>query len=43
MDNPVYLAGGKKDKILFGITVAYIGICTVQSLVFAAKECLNII
>ncbi|XP_029667675.1 uncharacterized protein LOC115238209 [Formica exsecta] len=43
MDKPVYLAGGKKDKILFGFTVAYVGICTLQSLVFIAKECLNII
>ncbi|CAL1677910.1 unnamed protein product [Lasius platythorax] len=43
LDKPVYLAGGRKDKILFGITVAYLGICTLQSLVFVAKECLNII
>ncbi|XP_070149892.1 uncharacterized protein [Polyergus mexicanus] len=43
IDKPVYLAGGKKDKILFGFTVAYIGICTLQSMVFIAKECLNII
>ncbi|XP_011252145.1 uncharacterized protein LOC105248832 isoform X2 [Camponotus floridanus] len=43
IDKPVYLAGGKKDKILFGFTVAYVGICTLQSLVFVAKECLNII
>ncbi|XP_050449998.1 uncharacterized protein LOC126850751 isoform X1 [Cataglyphis hispanica] len=43
IDKPVYLAGGKKDKILFGVTVAYLGLCTLQSLVFIAKECLNII
>ncbi|XP_077276275.1 uncharacterized protein LOC143905041 isoform X1 [Temnothorax americanus] len=43
LDKPVYLAGGKKDKILFAFTVAYVGVCTLQSLVFIAKECLNII
>ncbi|XP_072753408.1 uncharacterized protein [Anoplolepis gracilipes] len=43
IDKPVYLAGGKKDKILFGITVAYVGVCTLQSLVFVMKDCLNLI
>ncbi|XP_012222344.1 uncharacterized protein COX7AL2 [Linepithema humile] len=43
IDKPVYLAGGKKDKLLFGFTVAYVGLCTLQSVVFIAKECLNII
>ncbi|XP_012535270.1 uncharacterized protein LOC105836052 [Monomorium pharaonis] len=43
LDKPVYLAGGKKDKMLFAFTVAYVGVCTLQSLVFIAKECLNIV
>ncbi|XP_011175365.1 uncharacterized protein LOC105207538 [Solenopsis invicta] len=43
IDKPVYLAGGKKDKMLFLFTVGYVGVCTLQSLVFIAKECLNII
>ncbi|KAL0101964.1 hypothetical protein PUN28_018491 [Cardiocondyla obscurior] len=42
-DVPVYIAGGRKDKALVLFTAAYIGICTVQSAVFIAKECLNII
>ncbi|XP_011878475.1 PREDICTED: uncharacterized protein LOC105567859 isoform X2 [Vollenhovia emeryi] len=43
IEKPVYLAGGKKDKMLFAFTVAYVSVCTVQSLVFVAKECLNLI
>ncbi|XP_011702134.1 PREDICTED: uncharacterized protein LOC105458491 [Wasmannia auropunctata] len=43
IDKPVYLAGGKKDKALFLFTAAYVGVCTLQSLVFIAKEVLNII
>ncbi|XP_011637489.1 uncharacterized protein LOC105427460 isoform X1 [Pogonomyrmex barbatus] len=43
LDKPVYLAGGKKDKLLFGFTVAYLAVCSAQSLVFILKDCLNII
>ncbi|XP_032665964.1 uncharacterized protein LOC116841748 isoform X2 [Odontomachus brunneus] len=38
LDKPVYLMGGKKDKILFGFTVAYVGLCTMQSFYFLIKE-----
>ncbi|XP_011340872.1 uncharacterized protein LOC105281377 isoform X2 [Ooceraea biroi] len=43
IDKPVYLAKGAKDKFWFRFTVAYVGLCTLQSFYFIAKECLNII
>lgn len=43
IDKPVYLAGGKGDKILLGITVALCALGTLQSFVFIAKEALQII
>ncbi|XP_011144701.1 uncharacterized protein LOC105186306 isoform X2 [Harpegnathos saltator] len=38
IDKPVYLLGGKKDKLLFGFTVLYVAVCTAQSAVFLIKE-----
>lgn len=38
IDKPVYLLGGKKDKLLFGFTVAYVAVCTLQSAVFLIKD-----
>ncbi|XP_014468312.1 PREDICTED: uncharacterized protein LOC106741134 isoform X2 [Dinoponera quadriceps] len=32
LKKPVYLMGGRKDKVLFGITVALIAVSTAQSL-----------
>ncbi|XP_020287728.1 uncharacterized protein LOC109856633 isoform X2 [Pseudomyrmex gracilis] len=43
IDKPVYLAGGKSDKILFGFTVAYLAVCTAQTVVFVLRDCLNVI
>ncbi|XP_011055279.1 PREDICTED: uncharacterized protein LOC105146598 isoform X2 [Acromyrmex echinatior] len=37
-DVPIYLAGGRKDRIVFGAVVAYVGFCTANSFYFIVKE-----
>ncbi|XP_018406936.1 PREDICTED: uncharacterized protein LOC108783016 isoform X2 [Cyphomyrmex costatus] len=37
-DIPVYIAGGKSDKIIFGLVCATVGICTLNSFYVIIRE-----
>ncbi|XP_018311067.1 uncharacterized protein [Mycetomoellerius zeteki] len=37
-DMPIHVSGGRKDKLLYGFIATYVGLCTLNSFYFIAKE-----